>query len=39
MALKKFAKDRYDYLMLQLYLHQLIKAHLQGQLQTRLPSS
>lgn len=29
---KKLSKTRYDYLMLQLYLHQLIKNHLQGQL-------
>lgn len=30
---KKLQKTRYDYVMLQLYLHQLIKKHLQGQLQ------
>ena len=29
---KKLAKTRYDYVMLQLYLHQLIKKHLQDQL-------
>jgi len=29
---KRLAKTRYDYIMLQLYLHQIIKAHLQGQL-------
>jgi len=30
---KKLQKTRYDYVMLQLYLHQLIKKNLQGQLQ------
>ena len=29
---KKFAKTRYDYVMLQLYLHKLIKTHLQRDL-------
>lgn len=29
---KKFQKTRYDYVMLQLYLHQLIKSKLKGQL-------
>ena len=29
---KKFAKTRFDYMMLQLYLHKLIKTHLQGDL-------
>lgn len=29
---KKFAKTRYDYMMLQLYLHQLIKHKMQGDL-------
>ena len=29
---KKFAKTRYDYIMLQLYLHQMIRCNLQGQL-------
>ena len=31
---KKLAKTRYDYIMLQLYLHQLIKMHLQMDLHT-----
>lgn len=30
---KRLRKTRYDYMMLQLYLHQLIKKNLQGQLQ------
>ena len=29
---KRLAKTRYDYIMLQLYLHQMIKSHLQGHL-------
>ncbi len=29
---KRFAKTRYDYVMLQLYLHKLIKTHLQRDL-------
>lgn len=29
---KRLAKTRYDYVMLQLYLHQMIKNHLQGHL-------
>ena len=29
---KRLAKTRYDYIMLQLYLHQMIKNHLQGHL-------
>ena len=29
---KKLAKTRFDYVMLQLYLHKLIKTHLQGDL-------
>ena len=29
---KQLAKTRYDYIMLQLYFHQIIKIHLQGQL-------
>ena len=29
---KRLAKTRYDYIMLQLYLHQMIKNHLMGQL-------
>ena len=29
---KKLAKTRFDYVMLQLYLHKLIKTHLQGEL-------
>lgn len=29
---KKFAKTRFDYVMLQLYLHKLIKTHMQGDL-------
>ncbi len=29
---KKLSKTRYDYIMLQLYLHQMIKTHLQGHL-------
>ena len=29
---KKLAKTRFDYIMLQLYLHKLIKTHLQGDL-------
>jgi len=29
---KKLAKTRYDYIMLQLYLHQMIRYHLQGHL-------
>lgn len=29
---KKFAKTRFDYMMLQLYLHKLIKTNLQGDL-------
>lgn len=29
---KRLAKTRFDYIMLQLYLHQIIKCHLQGQL-------
>ncbi len=29
---KKFSKTRFDYVMLQLYLHKLIKTHLQGDL-------